>query len=56
MSWQIFNPDKILKTYYDVKLKDGTIYERCWPANGDFHTSRYVIRSTQIEKVRESKL
>lgn len=56
MAWQIFKPEKILKTYYDVKLKDGTVYQRCWPANGNFHTSKYVIHSTQILKVKESKL
>lgn len=53
--WKAFDPQKVLKTFYDVRLADGQEYLHCWPNAETFHHSRYVLRFEQVTHVREAK-
>jgi len=53
--WTAFDPKKILRIFYDVRLADGQEYLHCWSNDQSFHHSRYVIRFELVTHVRESK-
>jgi hypothetical protein len=52
-AWHPFR-NKYTKIEYDIKCKDGTIYEECWPNAGHFHhlEDGTLIKCDDVAEIR----